>query len=173
MNKTYGSIHFVLTGGTIDSHFNPAKDQVTIGEKTSVEEYIKKLQLYNEYQFEIVVLKDSRDLRYKDRQEILATVKNSPHKMIIITHGTYTMPDTGQYLKDNLHETDKTVVLVGSMIPLKGFDLSDAPFNLGYAIANVQILSPGVYICMNGKSFDPEKVDKNKMEGRFEEILDK
>lgn len=170
MNKRYDKIHFVLTGGTIDSHFNPAKDQVTIGEETSVEGYINKLQLHNDYQFEVVVLKDSRDLRYKDRQQILETVKKSTHKMVIITHGTITMSDTAQYLKDQLKENDKTIILVGSMVPLKGFDLSDAPFNLGYAIANVQTLPPGVYICMNGKTFDPEKVDKNRAAARFEEI---
>jgi len=56
------------------------------------------------------------------------------------------------------------------MIPLKGFDFSDAAFNLGYAIANVQTLPAGVYLCMNGKVFDPNKVDKNTAKGRFEEI---
>ncbi|MDD5022705.1 MAG: asparaginase domain-containing protein [Candidatus ainarchaeum sp.] len=115
------------------------------------------------------MLKDSREIRYKDRQKILDLIKKSTCKMIIITHGTYTMPDTGQYLKDQIKKHSKTIVLTGSMIPLKGFENSDAAFNLGYAIASVQYLSPGVYICMNGKVFDPEKVDKNRLEARFEE----
>lgn len=163
-------IHFVLTGGTIDSHFNPAKDTVTIGEKTSIEDYIKTLQLHESTKFDVVVLKDSRDLRYKDRQKVLDTVNQSIYRKIIITHGTYTMPDTAQYLKDYLTDNKKTIVFTGSMVPLKGFDLSDAPFNLGYAIANVQVLPAGVYLCMNGKVFDPKKVDKNKLDARFEEL---
>lgn len=164
------TIHFILTGGTIDSYFDTSKDTTIIGEKSEVPNYIEKLKLHSSTEFTPVFLKDSRNIRYKDRQKLLEIVKNSPHKMIIITHGTYTMPDTGQYLKDHLAETDKTIVLTGSMMPLKGFDFSDAAFNLGFAVAKVQLLSPGVYLCMNGKTFDPDQVDKNKIESRFEEI---
>ncbi|MFA6530320.1 MAG: asparaginase domain-containing protein [Candidatus Micrarchaeia archaeon] len=165
-----GTIHFIITGGTIDSSFNPTTDKVEVSQKTSLPEYIEKLKLYNKSEFTVVTMKDSRELNHKDRRSILDTVKKSPHKMIIITHGTYTMPDTGQYLKEQLTENNKTIVLVGSMVPLTGFSLSDAPFNLGYAVSNVQILKAGVYLCMNGKVFDPDKVDKNRMEGRFEEV---
>jgi len=138
--------------------------------KTGIEKYIRTLKLHNPCEFRTIFLKDSRDVRYKDRQKILEEIKNSKQRMIIITRGTYTMPDTGQYLKDHVENTNKTIILVGSMIPLKGFDDSDAAFNLGYAIANVQRLPPGVYICMNGRVFNPEKVDKNKLDARFEEI---
>ena len=164
------TIHFILTGGTIDSHFDHTKDSVVIGEKSGIEEFVAKLKLHSKTVFDIAVLKDSRDIRHKDRQKILELVKNSPHKKILITHGTYTMPDTGQYLMEQLGKTDKTIILTGSMVPLKGFDFSDAGFNLGYAIAEVQELKPGVYICMNGKVFDPMKVDKDRIAGRFEEI---
>ncbi|MFH1520230.1 MAG: asparaginase domain-containing protein [Candidatus Micrarchaeota archaeon] len=163
-------IHIIITGGTIDSSFNPAKDTVEIGQKTLVLEYLRSLQLHNELESTVVFMKDSREIRYQDRTKLLQVVKKSPHKLILITHGTYTMPDTAQYLKDHLPKNNKTIVLTGSMIPLKGFDFSDASFNLGYAIANLQMLKSGVYICMNGKVFDPKKVDKNKIAGRFEEV---
>ena len=164
------TIQIIITGGTIDSFFNPTKDGTDIGRKVFTPDFLKQMNLHNPLEFTSLFLKDSRDIRYKDRQELLKAIQNSKHKLILITHGTYTMPDTGQYLKDNLKVTDKTIVLTGSMIPLKGFDFSDAAFNLGYAIANLQSLSPGIYLCMNGKVFDPEKVDKNKIKGRFEEI---
>jgi L-asparaginase len=54
------------------------------------------------------------------------------------------------------------------MIPLDGFYQSDAPFNLGYAIAQVQNKPHGVYICMNAHCFSTEEVKKNKELGRFE-----
>jgi len=170
MKENYGTIHFMLTGGTLDSTFDPSKDGIKTADKTLVPEYIEKLRLHNSFEFNTIFMKDSREIRYKDREKLLDELKKSPHKMIIITHGTYTMPDTGQHLKDHLPNNDKTIILIGSMIPLKGFDLSDAPFNLGYAVAKVQKLPAGVYLCMNGKVFDPDKVDKNKIEGRFEEI---
>lgn len=164
------TIHFILTGGTIDSYFDPAKDSVVIGKRTMVPDFIKKLKLHNKCEFAVATLKDSRDLRYYDRKSILELVKKSKHEMIIITHGTYTMPDTAQFLKDNLLDNKKTIVFTGSMIPLKGFELTDSQFNLGYAVACVQTLPVGVYLCMNGRVFDPQKVDKNRIEGRFEEI---
>ena len=170
-NQTnYGTIHFLITGGTIDSHFDPAKDNVIIGKKTAIPDYIKKLQLHSATEFTVLFMKDSREIRHKDRQVVLEAVKKSPHKMIIITHGTYTMPDTAQYLKEQLGKTDKTIVFVGSMTPLTGFQFSDAAFNLGYAISNVQSLEAGIYLCMNGRVFDPDEVDKNKTAGRFEPI---
>ena len=172
MKENYGTIHFIITGGTIDSRFNPAKDSIEIGNKTSVPEYLEKLKLHNKFEFTELFMKDSREIRYKDREKLLKTIDESAHRMIIVTHGTYTMPDTAQYLKDHLSKKDKTIVVTGSMVPLRGFDFSDAAFNLGYAIANVQKLAPGVYICMNGKVFDPDKVDKNKVDARFEEVKD-
>lgn len=164
------TIHFIITGGTIDSFFNPASDKVEVNEKSDIPDYIKKLKLHNSSEFTSLFMKDSREINHKDRRVILDIVNKSPHKMIIITHGTYTMPDTGQYLKEQLEKTEKTIVLLGSMIPLTGFSLSDAGFNLGYAVSNVQVLKPGVYICMNGRAFDPDKVDKNRIEARFQEI---
>jgi len=55
------------------------------------------------------------------------------------------------------------------MIPYN-FKNSDALFNLGVAVAGVQSLKNGVYIAMNGKIFDYEKVMKNRREGIFQSI---
>ncbi len=167
MNET---IHIILTGGTIDSVFDPVKDGVVIGKETVVEDYLKKLRLHNSLEVTLAFLKDSREIRHADRKKLLELVQKSPHKKILITHGTYTMPDSAQYLKENIAKTSKTIVFTGSMVPLTGFQFSDAAFNLGYAIGQLQSLKPGVYVCMNGKAFDPDRVDKNTVQGRFEEI---
>lgn len=116
-------------------------------------------------------MKDSRQLTEAGRKEILKVIKESPHQKIIITHGTYTMPDTARYLKANLKRNDQTIILTGSMVPIKGFAPSDGTFNLGYAIAQVQTLKPGIYVCMNGRVFTPEEVLKLIQEGRFASIF--
>ena len=41
-------------------------------------------------------------------------------------------------------------------------------FNLGSALAFVQVLPKGVYIAMNGQYFEAGKVIKNTSEGKFE-----
>jgi L-asparaginase len=55
------------------------------------------------------------------------------------------------------------------MVPYK-FGSSDGLFNLGSALAFVQILPPGVYIAMNGKIFEANKVIKNTDKAEFERI---
>jgi len=59
------------------------------------------------------------------------------------------------------------------MVPLAGFTPTDAGFNIGYAIAKSQQLSPGIYVCMNGRIFDPDEVVKIISEGRFGSIYTK
>ena len=62
----------------------------------------------------------------------------------------------------------KVIVLTGAMQPAR-FKSSDAEFNIGAAATAVQLLSPGVYIVMNGRVLDPDRVKKNRRLHRFEE----
>ncbi len=168
-------IHFIITGGTIDSVWSGAQDTVIVSEHSVLPEYFdnlgKNLKFPEGLSFTEVCMKDSRALTDEDRKNILKTIEESDATKIIITHGTYTMPDTAKYLKKNLKRKDQIVVLTGSMVPIKGFDFSDGPFNLGYAIAQTQKLTPGIYVCMNVQAFTPEEVVKSIEEGKFYSIF--
>ncbi|MEK9132655.1 MAG: asparaginase domain-containing protein [Patescibacteria group bacterium] len=131
-------------------------------------QFIKSLKLGNDCDFAEICMKDSRDLTPQDVELVCKTVEKSQHTKIIITHGTYTMPDTAKYLKENLKRKDQTIILTGSLIPIHGFSSSDGGFNLGYAVAQLEHLPAGVYLCMNGQVFEAGKVKKNVKEGRFE-----
>lgn len=131
------------------------------------------MRLYDRFEFTEVCMKDSRELTKKDLRNVLVAVEKSKAQKILITHGTYTMPDTARYLTKNLKRDDQTVVITGSMIPLEGFSPSDAGFNLGYSLAQVKTLLPGVYVCMNGRVFDPDEVIKQLNEGRFGSVFNK
>lgn len=171
MNSQDMVINIVLTGGTIDSVWNAQKDTATPSEHSSLPNYFKQLKLYKEIIFTEACMKDSREITQEDQKHICSIVEQSICNKIIITHGTYTMPDTSRYLKTNLKRTDQTIIITGSMTPLKGFEFTDAPFNLGYAMAQVQSLPSGIYLCMNGETFTPEEVAKNLTEGRFYSIF--
>jgi L-asparaginase len=134
-----GSIHLIMTGGTIDSHYDANKDTVVPNKKSILPDYVKGLKLYEKTEFTEICMKDSRNLTQKDLKNILSAVQKNHSKKIIITHGTYTMPDTARYLKHNLKRNDKTIIFTGSMLPLS-FTNSDAPFNLGYSIAKLDEL---------------------------------
>jgi L-asparaginase len=77
------------------------------------------------------------------------------------------MTHTAKVLAENI--SGKTIVITGAMIPYK-FGSSDGLFNLGSALAFAQTLPHGVYVAMNGRYFDWNKVKKNKQTGYFEEI---
>lgn len=173
MTKEESTIHFIITGGTIDSHYDGTKDTAVPNKESVIPSFIESLKLYKKSKFSVVCMKDSRDMNKDDIQNILNEIENSPHTEIIVTHGTYTMPDTARYLKANLKRTDQTVVLTASMIPLNGFSPSDGPFSLGYSVAQLEYLPKGVHVCMNGKAFDPEEVSKIISEGRFVSIFNK
>ncbi|HLG24373.1 MAG TPA: asparaginase domain-containing protein [Candidatus Nanoarchaeia archaeon] len=165
------SVHFIITGGTIDSFYDSTKDTVMPNKKSVVPDFIQSLRLYGKSKFTVLFIKDSRDIVKKDLRKILNAVEKSPHKKIIITHGTYTMSDTARYLEANMKRKGKTVIITGSMIPLSGFSPSDGPFELGYSIAKVQNLKEGIYVCMNGRVFSSKEVMKVNSEGRFSSIF--
>jgi L-asparaginase len=172
--KSAKPIHFILTGGTIDSYYDSTKDTVAPNKKSVIPSFIESLKLYNtNTTFTTVCMKDSRDITNDDRMNVLKLLETTDSVQIIITHGTYTMPDTARFIKANLKRKDQTIVITASMIPLNGFNMSDAQFNLGYAFAKVQDLQVGIYACVNGHVFSPEEILKNVKEGKFESIFTK
>ena len=56
--------------------------------------------------------------------------------------------------------------LVGALAPARMSE-SDAPFNLGMALATAQIAPPGVWITMNGTVFRAAEVVKDRAKGAF------
>lgn len=164
-------ICFIVTGGTIDSYYECSKDTVVPLKESVLPRYIKSLKLYNKVQFAEVCMKDSREINKADLRKILAALQKTACKKVVITHGTYTMPDTARYLKANLKRKDQTIILTGSMLPISEFTMSDGPFNLGFAVAKCQELAPGIYVSMNGKVFAPDEVMKIISRGRFTSIM--
>lgn len=161
------TIHFIFTGGTIDSYYDGTKDTAVPNKTSVIPRFIENLKLYNKNTFTQICMKDSRNLDEKDRVKILENVEKSESNKIVITHGTYTMPDTARYLKARLKRTGQTIILTGSMIPIDGFTFSDGPFNLGFSIAQLQVLKSGIYVCMNGRVFSPDEIIKQLSQGRF------
>jgi L-asparaginase len=173
MNEKIPTIHFIITGGTIDSYYDGSKDTAVPNKESIIPSFVKSLRLHNNAEFTTICMKDSRELKHEDLEKILETVEASPHDKILITHGTYTMPDTARFLKANLKRNDQTIILTASAIPISGFSPSDGPFSLGYAVAKLENLEHGVYVAINGKVFSPEEVMKVISEARFISIFQK
>ncbi len=125
-----------------------------------IPDYLKSLQPYFTFVTQEVCLKDSRNITNEDRKKLCSIIEESEDSLVLITHGTYTMPDTARYLEAHLGKIEKTIILTGSMFPMAGFSPSDAGFNLGFAIAHLSLIPHGVFIAMNGRIFQPNEVMK-------------
>ncbi|MES2225649.1 MAG: asparaginase domain-containing protein [Patescibacteria group bacterium] len=165
--KEDGRLHFIMTGGTIDSSYNPVKETTVPSEHSYIPMFVPFLQLYEEVEFTEVFMKDSRDITDSDRSKVLEAIEKSSSKRIIITHGSYTVAETARYVQEYLQSKDRTIIFVCSLIPIEGFAPTDAGFNLGYAVGKSQNLGEGVYVCMNGRVFSPDEVVKILETGRF------
>ncbi len=159
-------IKIVTTGGTIDKIYFDQKSEFQVGD-TQIRQLFDAANITFEYEVAQLLQKDSLDMTHKDRKLIRDYIQSASHQRFLVTHGTDTMIETAKVLFDI---SEKTTVLTGSMQPSR-FQMSDAVFNTGFAIAAVQLLPPGVYIAMNGRIFDPLNCRKNIEQNCFETIV--
>ena len=160
------SIKLFVTGGTIDKKYNELTGELIFTE-TSLPEMLKQSRCQVPISVETIILKDSLEMNDADRVMILEKCLSCAESQIIITHGTDTMTETAHVLGQSV--TDKTIVLLGAMVPY-AFKKSDSLFNLGCAVISVQTNLPGIYITMNGKLFNWDNVKKDRAAGVFQTV---
>jgi L-asparaginase len=153
----------VTTGGTIDKIYFDDKSDFQVGEP-QIGRILEELGVAFRFTVIPILRKDSLHLDEGDRELVRATIAAQQARQVLVTHGTDSMVETARVLASI---PDKTIVLTGALNPAR-FRGSDAEFNIGTAVGAVQSLPPGVYIAMNGRVWDPEKVRKNADANRFE-----
>ena len=158
-------IRFITTGGTIDKIYFDALSDFEVGE-SQVEHILREGLVRFDYEVVSLFRKDSLELTDDDRKVICDYVSASDDERFVITHGTDTMVDTAAALGEL---AGKVVVLTGALSPAR-FRSTDAVFNVGMAVAAVQIAAPGVYIAMSGQVFRASEVRKNREANRFEAL---
>ena len=156
-------IRFITTGGTIDKIYFDALSDYHIGDSPLQSILAEGLV---EFDFDIVPLlrKDSLEMTDDDRLRLREYIAADDATHYVITHGTDTMAKTAEAL---VGLDGKTIVLTGALTPAR-FRTTDAVFNVGMAVAAVQVAGSGVYIAMSGQVFEAGAVRKNRAENRFE-----
>ncbi len=155
----------VTTGGTIDKVYFDAKSDYEVGEP-EIGRILDTFSAAFRYRVIPLLRKDSLEMTSADRALIRSTIEQHPHQHVLITHGTDTMIETAQALTGL---GQRRIVLTGALNPAR-FQGSDAVFNIGCAVGAVQCVSPGVYVVMNGRVWDPHQVRKNRDHNRFEAV---
>lgn len=161
------TVTILTTGGTFDKVYSVA-GELEIGDP-SVPELLSYVLTDTAFDVRSVLKLDSLDMVDSDRAALVEALNTVTNDRVIITHGTDTMPETARYIEANAELGHKVVVLTGAMQPAS-MRKSDASFNLGAAVAALNLLEPGVYISMSGRIFPASSVQKNRARGIFETI---
>jgi L-asparaginase len=168
MANDSNTIALFITGGTFDKQYNYISGELYFKD-SHIEEMLERGRCTLDISVRTLMMVDSLLMTEEDREIIAFNCRKSASNKIIITHGTDSMVQTAKVLaEDNL--ADKTIVITGAMIPYAFGMSSDGFFNLGSALSFVQTLPPGVYIAMNGRYFNWDKVQKNRQTGYFESM---
>jgi L-asparaginase len=161
-------IYLLTTGGTIEKVYSEQTGLVAnVGSK--IDRYLERLRL-PDAELNIVPLmnKDSLEMTDVDRVLLLGMVRailkeNAP---IVITHGTDTMVQSGQYLERALGVLKVPIILTGAMTPL-GFEGTDGLQNLTESLLAARLVEPGIYIAMHGQIFPVDRVRKDHKLAQF------
>ncbi len=155
-------LQIFTTGGTIDKVYFDALSEFQVG-ASPLDAILSEANVSIDYALTSLMKKDSLELDDADRAAVRDAVLACEAKHVLITHGTDTMAQTAEALRDI---GDKTVVLTGAMQPAR-LRSTDAIFNVGFAIAAARMQPPGVYIAMNGRVFEAGHVRKDRGAGQF------
>ncbi len=156
---------FIQTGGTIDKDY----PQTTKGwafefGEPATSRILEKLNPSFEYEIVTSCQKDSLEITENDRLNLADLIKNHRENKFIITHGTDTMLETAAFLRE--HIANKLIIITGSMLPER-FSNSEAPINLGCAIAAANVLEDGVFIAMHGIVKPNAEMKRNLKTGKY------
>jgi L-asparaginase len=159
----------LVTGGTFDKEYNELTGALFFKD-THLPEMLRLGRSRIDVEVETLMMIDSLDMTEADRARIVGRCRDTVGSRVLITHGTDTMVETAAALAAALPPSSgKTIVLTGAMVPY-AFGSSDGLFNLGSALSFVQALPAGVYLAMNGRCFNWDRVRKNRETGTFEAI---
>ena len=159
------NIKVFTCGGTFEKVYNPISGKLGF-QDSCLPNIIKRSRITLKVDFEELFFKDSLDMDNDDRLMIAHRIKIEPIKNIVVIHGTDTMVQTAQTIKEHASR-DKVIVITGAMLPFS-IKESDAMFNFGGAFIAAQTLDPGIWISMNGHVFRSDDVEENKRKGVFE-----
>jgi len=153
----------IVTGGTFDKRYDAIKGELTFTE-THLPALLEQGRVKLPLAVDIRLLIDSLQMTEAHRLEVLEACRASPERSIVVVHGTDTMVQTARVVGGA--KLDKTIVFTGAMVPYS-VQGSDAPFNLGFALAAALTLPAGAYVAMNARIFPWDDVDKDRTAGEF------
>src|SRR5262249_44918106 len=162
-------IRVLVTGGTFDKQYDELRGMLSFGQ-THLPEMLRLGRSRVEVAIETLMMIDSLEMSADDRATIVRRCREAAEARIVIPPGPGSMGEPARAGGEpGPPPAGKTIVLTGAMVPY-AFGSSDGLFNLGSALSFVQALPAGVYVAMNGRCFNWDRVRKNRDSGTFESV---
>lgn len=153
------------SGGTFNKRYNEINGNMEVPFDNRAVDLILE-NYHRDFNIAGVLFKDSIEMDFNDRKMLTNIIMESADDTFIVVHGTDTMHDTAEFFDEIFN--DRKIILVGAMKPFD-IDSIEASFNLGMAIGFANATSEhGVYICMSGYVEVWNKIEKNRVIGKFE-----
>ena len=115
------NIKVFTCGGTFEKAYNPISGELGFQE-SCVPNIIKRSRITLKVNFEELFFKDSLDMNNDDRLMIAHKIKIEPIKNIVVIHGTDTMVQTAQTIKEHASQDKVVFIPVSSPFNLKGIN---------------------------------------------------
>ena len=153
------------SGGTFNKRYNSINGELEVPyDNNAIEKILESIDV--DYDLAGVVYKDSLEMDINDRKMLANIIMESKDDTFIIVHGTDTMHETAEFLSEIFE--DRKIVLTGAMKPFE-IDNIESTINLGISIGFLKAQNKnGTYICMNGHVELWDKIEKNRVKGKFE-----
>lgn len=159
-------LRIITTGGTFDKLYDPIKGELVFRD-SQLPRILEQSRCTLDVEVEGPLAIDSLYMNEDQRMKVAELCLRSPENRVVVVHGTDTMVETANVvLSRKAPDDEHVIVFTGAMVPYS-LERSDAVFNLGCAESAVQLLPPGVYICMSGRIFRADKVRKDRENGIF------
>jgi L-asparaginase len=152
-------IALFTTGGTIDG---ADSDRGTSRQESDAAKWLEtqsNITLFADALFN----KDSRQITDADRTLMVARIRDCDSRLVLVTHGTFTIAESARAVQRSLGNTSKTVLLVGAWKPFGAIE-SDAPLQMEFALKALCSAPCGVWIAMDGRLWHPEVTQKIEVE---------
>ncbi|MFH1218246.1 MAG: asparaginase domain-containing protein [Candidatus Peregrinibacteria bacterium] len=147
----YNNFTLIPVGGSID--FEPdGLDGVIPARNSIIPAYLREnVHLQKDFDAINPCVKDSRELKDEDIDLVVDIIKESTSEHTLITLGIYDIRRVQEELQKKLEGAkDRKIILTGSRYPLASTDMTDATFNLGYALGKMPFAQNGVNVALNG-----------------------
>ncbi len=162
-------IAVLTTGGTIektyDAHQGKLQNAISVLDHIIDELVLEEITLHRQP----LMSKDSLEMTPEDHVRIAeAAIEASTRRDgVLIIHGTDRLAETGEAICSLADSAvSSPIVLTGAMRPWVLRD-TDAHQNVTEAILAVQLLAPGVYVCMHSRVLRFPGVIKDRKRLRF------